>query len=205
MSRFILACTAIAASGAVLALSGCSAPAEPVAAQPTVDVQAPRDHDTSTDPLPGDAGDTAGPVSPAPPAPSAPSSADPTPAATPSTAADQPFAVRPGAVRRIPVHASIFPMRRSGQTATVNVMISADRELDDIDLGQRLSDGDAEVGSRNLKSVDGLRLIDAKNKKTYLPATTADGVCACTPPTAGCGNRPTWSGCRWSSPPHPRT
>ena len=203
MSRLPLVCTAIAASSAALALSGCTAPAEPVAAQPTIEVQTPRDLDAPASPLPGDAGDTAGPVSPAPPAPSAPSSGQPTPASTPSVAAEQPFAVRPGAVRRVRVHAAIFPVRRSGQTATANVMISADDPFNDVDLEERLSDRNPEVGSRSPRSVDGLRLIDGKNKKTYLPATTADGVCACTPADGGMWNKTNvvWVSVVFAAPP----
>lgn len=181
MSRLTLAFTAIAATSAVLALSGCTASGEPATSQRTVDVQAPRDLDTSTDPLPGDAGDTAGPVSPPAPATSAPSPGQPLPTGSPSTASEPPFAVRPGSVEKVRVHADIFPVRRSGQTATANVMITADDPAKDFMLGQRLSDGNPEVAARDLVSADGLRLIDAKNKKTYLPATTADGVCACTP------------------------
>lgn len=179
MSRLTLA-AALATAGAVLALPACAAPAESPAPAPPVVAQPTRDLDTPTSPLPGDAGDTTGPVEPAP-TPSALSSGPPQPTATPSAGSEQPFTVRPGSIGNVRVHADIFPVRRSGQTATVNVMIVADDPAREFFLGRLLSDGNPEVGARDLVSVDGLRLIDSQNKKSYLPATTADGVCACTP------------------------
>lgn len=143
-------------------------------------VQPTRDPGAPTSPLPGDAGDTTGPVEPVPSEPLSPTRT-PSATPTPTPTAEQPFTIRPGAVKRVPVHAAVYPVHRSGQTATVNVMISSDSELGEVDLGGRLSDGNPEIGSRNPKSVDGLRLIDGANKRTYLPATTSDGVCACTP------------------------
>jgi len=75
----------------------------------------------------------------------------------------------------------VFPVRRAGRTATVNVLIASDNPQEAFMLNGELSDGNPEVGSRSDRAVDGLRLVDATNKKAYLPATTGDGICACTP------------------------
>ena len=89
--------------------------------------------------------------------------------------------MRPGAIDKVRVKASVFPVRRAGQTATVNVLIASDNPQEAFMLNGELSDGNPEVGSRSDRAVDGLRLVDATNKKAYLPATTGDGICACSP------------------------
>ncbi len=163
----------------LVVLSGCTdSSAAPSAPQTTVTVQASEPAEPSGSGVPGDAGDTAEPTEPSPTASEPAPSAEPTPTSAPT---EQPFSVRPGSVSSKPVKASVFPVERAGQLATVNVLIAADDPLATFGVGASLSDQDPEVGSRSKDSVDGLRLVDPVNKKSYLPATTGNGVCACTP------------------------
>src|SRR5215213_4392015 len=155
---------------------GAGLPDSPTAPQATVTVQP----GPSEPKVPGDAGDTTEPKGPSPTGTDAPPSAESSSAGTPAPA-EQPFAVRPGAIDKLRVKASVFPVRRAGQTATVNVLIASDNPQEAFMLNGELSDGNPEVGSRSDRAVDGLRLVDTTNKKAYLPATTGDGICACSP------------------------
>ena len=167
----------VAAVVGLVVLSGCAGlPDSPTAPQTTVTVQP----SPSEPEMPGDAGDTIEPKGPSPTGTDAPPSAESSSAGTPAPA-EQPFAVRPGAIDKLRVKASVFPVRRAGQTATVNVLIASDNPQEAFMLNGELSDGNPEVGSRSDRAVDGLRLVDTTNKKAYLPATTGDGICACTP------------------------
>lgn len=177
--RFALLAAAVAG---LLVLSGCAdLPASPTAPQPTAATVQPTEPGVpSESEVPGDPGDTTEPGQPTP------SAAEPTPAGGPSPSdtgvpPEQPFTVRPGAIDGVRVNASVFPVRRAGQTAVVNVLLASANPEERFSLQMELSDGNPEVGSRENGSVDGLRLVDATNKKAYLPATTGDGVCACTP------------------------
>ena len=170
MSPTRIALSAAAVAGLVV-LSGCAGlPEAPAAPQETVTVQ-PTPAESE---LPGDEGDTAEPQDPSATAapPSTPPSASP---------AEQPFVVRPGAIDKVRVKAAVYPVRRAGQTATVNVLITADNPEEEFTISGELSDGNPEVASKSDRAVDGLRLVDPTHKKAYLPATTGDGVCACTP------------------------
>lgn len=179
MSPIRIALSSAAVTGLVV-LSGCAGPADlPIAPETTVTVQATEPAGPSGATTPGDAGDTAEPNEPKPTTEPT-STEDPSPSETPAPT-EQPFAVRPGAIGDVRVTASVYPVRRSGQTATVNVVLASAKPDEEFSLQGQLSDGNPEVGSREGSSVDGLRLVDATNKKAYLPATTGDGICACTP------------------------
>jgi len=141
-------------------LSGCAGlPDSPTAPQTTVTVQP----GPSEPKVPGDAGDTTEPKGPSPTGTDAPPSAESSSAGTPAPA-EQPFATRPGAIDKLRVTASVFPVRRAGQTATVNALITSDNPQEAFMLTVELSDGNPEVGSRSEWAVDGLRLVDATNK-----------------------------------------
>jgi hypothetical protein len=120
------------------------------------------------------------PQAPATPPSAAPASAAPTAAPTPRPT-EQPVAVRPGAFDKTAVNAYIYPVRRSGQTATANVLIRSEDPDKEFMVSTALGDGNPEVSAQNLGSVDGIRLIDNTAKKAYLPATTGEGVCLCSP------------------------
>ena len=174
MSRFHVAVGATVAAGLVV-LYGCAALEQPPTAPPvTVTAQPPEPNST----VPGDPGDTGQTFEPSPAPTEVAPTAEPTPT---SRRAEEPVTVREGSISGVRVNASIYPIRRSGQTVSANVMIQTRYPHTTIVLRQELSDGDPEVGSSSLEAVDGLRLVDARNKKLYLPATTGDGVCACAP------------------------
>ena len=176
MSRFHIAVGVAVAAGLVV-LYGCAALEQPPTA-PAVTVTAqPVDPDPTDPEVPGDAGDTTAPE-PTPVVTETPRSVEPSPSTAPT---DQPVAVRPGSINEIRVKTSVFPVRRSGQTVSVNVLIESRDTGEPFILRGELNDGDLDVVSDSRDAVDGLRLIDTKNKKMHLPATTGDGVCACTP------------------------
>ncbi len=161
---------AVAAAGTVLILASCSlpntAPATP---------EEPNDPPVSVPLPPG--GPTTGMPTPAAATPSAG-----TPSATPSQAAgEEPVATRPGSFNKVRVSAQVFPIRRSGGTATVDLYIASQDPEEPFSLFDHLSDGNTETSSRNTTSVDGIRLLDTTAKKAYLAAVTADGACVCSP------------------------
>lgn len=185
MSPIRIALPAAAVAG-LITLSGCAGlTASPTAPQTTVTAQPGAPVAPSESGVPGDHGDTVEPTEPTPTETGATSAAEPSPSETAAT--EQPFAVRPGTIGNVRVNASVFAVRRAGQTATVNVLLASAGPEEKFSLQGQLSDGNPEVGSREAGSVDGLRLVDATNKKAYLPATTGDGVCACSPTDQGPG------------------
>ena len=145
-------------------------------------------------PAPSDQPTLMAPVSPidgpATPAPSG--SATPSPTATPTasgagSAGDQPVATRPGSFDKDKVVATMYPVRRSGETASVNLYLAAQDPDGTFMLLNSLGDGNTETSSKALTSVDGVRLVDPVAKKAYLPAVTADGQCVCSPDDGATG------------------
>ena len=101
----------VAAVAGLVVLSGCAGlPDSPTAPQTTVTVQP----SPSQSEVPGDAGDTTEPKEPSPTATNAPPSAEPSAAGTPAPA-EQPFAVRPGAIDKVRVKASVFRFAGPGR------------------------------------------------------------------------------------------
>lgn len=160
--------------GAVLVLAaGCGLPTTT-----TTDGGAglPSDLPTVVGPVdPIDPGTPAGQVSPSQPA-------APRPASSESAAAgDQAVATRPGSFDSDKVVATLYPVRRTGGTASVNLYIAAQDPDGTFMLLNSLGDGNTETSSKSLTSVDGVRLVDPGAKKAYLAAVTADGQCVCSP------------------------
>lgn len=113
--------------------------------------------------------------------PTAKSSA-PTPAPTPTQpAGEDPVATRSGSIGKDSVTTQVFPVQRSGDTATVDLYVASRNPGDEFMLSGTLGDGNTETASKSLTSVDGIRLLDTTAKKAYLPAVTADGACVCSP------------------------
>lgn len=101
-------------------------------------------------------------------------------AATPGPAA-QPVATRPGSFEKTKVTAQLYPVRRSGDTATVDLYIESQNLDETFMVFDNLSDGDTETAAKSMTAVDGIRLLDTTAKKAYLPAVTANGDCVCSP------------------------
>lgn len=164
--------TTMATAGTLLLLAACSLPTStattPNLPEPPVSGPVPT---TSSSILP--------PVTSPSAPPATPSAASPTTAtAAPN---EQPAASRPGTFQTVKVTAQLYPIRRSGGTASVDLYITSNNPNDTFKLWNNLSDGNTETGSADLDSVDGIRLIDTAGKKAYLPAVTADGDCVCSP------------------------
>lgn len=122
------------------------------------------------------------PVSPTPTSQSTMSQhPDPT-ASTPATAPQPSRAVatRRGSLEQVPVTATVFPLMRSGDLASINVVISSTSGRA-FRILEHLSDHNPELSARRLRTVDGVRLLDSRQKKAYLPATTSTGECLCSP------------------------
>lgn len=155
----------------------------------------------------------------APTQPSAPASTEMAPSSTPTagssspaptqtplpsvTAAEEPVASRPGSIDKVGVTAQVFPVRRSGGTATVDLYIASKDSEDEFMIGGKLGDGNTETSSKSLSSVDGIRLLDTTAKKAYLPAITADGACVCSPDDASTltFNSAVWVTVTFAAPP----
>lgn len=150
------------AAGAAVLFAGCSVPSTP-----TYPTQQP-------DPLPSVS--TARPTG-TPTAEPTGASATPTPAEPP----EQPVATRPAALLKVKVRGSLYPVQRTGDMATVNLFIESQNPDETFKIFGALSDNNPETSSKNEDAADGLRLIDPAARKAYLPATTADGSCMCTP------------------------
>ena len=170
---------------AVLLAAGCGLPttttSEPEAGQPG-------DQQTFGAPV-----DPIDPIDPADPAtsaasasPSQPTASVPVPSGSASTG-EEPVATRPGSFDKDKVVATLYPVRRSGETASVNLYIAAQDADGTFMLLNSLGDGNTETSSKALTSVDGIRLIDPVGKKAYLPAVTADGQCVCSPDDGATG------------------
>lgn len=144
------------------------------------------------------------PADPTPPVPSSSATASPGPVASGSASAgDQPVATRPGSFETDKVIATLYPVRRTGETASVNLYIAAQDPDGTFMLLNSLGDGNTETSSKALTSVDGIRLIDPVAKKAYLPAVTADGQCVCSPDDGATGEVRTsvWVTVTFAAPP----
>jgi hypothetical protein len=167
-------------SGAALLLAaGCSVPTTTA----TSDDGASQPSDQQTVVAPVD------PIDPGDPATSPAGTASPS-ASVPSgsvSAGDQQVTTRPGSFDKDKVVATLYPVRRTGETASVNLYIAAQDPDGTFMLLNSLGDGNTETSSKALTSVDGVRLVDPVAKKAYLPAVTADGQCVCSPDDGATG------------------
>jgi hypothetical protein len=160
---------AVAAAGTVLILASCNLPSTAPAAP-----DLPSDPPVST-PAPSDGPATSLPTPAVTPAAATPSS-------TPTQAVgEEPVATRAGSIDKVRVTAQVFPVRRSGGTATVDLYIASRDPEETFMVSDNLGDGNTETASKSERSVDGIRLLDTTAKRAYLPAVTADGACVCSP------------------------
>lgn len=141
--------------------------------------------------LPPAAPDTTSP-SPAPsgppaasPQPGTSSSSAPAPTASTTPAPREAFAVLRGSLEEVPVVAEVYPVHREGATSTLNVRLTGKRPGAEFRILDALNDRNPETGARSNTAPDALRLIDPQAKKGYLPATTGQGDCVCSPATNG--------------------
>ena len=175
----------LGAGAALLVAAGCSVP---TATTSDDGASEPSDQQTvvaSVEPI--DPADPAGSTDPAASASgSASAVAVPVPSGSASSG-DTPFATRPGSFDKDKVVATLYPVRRSGETASVNLYIAAQDPDGTFMLLNSLGDGNTETSSKALTSVDGVRLVDPVAKKAYLPAVTADGQCVCSPDDGATG------------------
>lgn len=182
-----------ASAAAALLCAACSVPTTPTTpANPPSDPPSPVPQTATSAP----AAPSTTPTTPSTPSQaSTPSSAStPSQASTPSSpstpapaspsAGDQPVATRPGSFNTHKVTAQLYPVRRSGDTATVDLYVTSQKPGETFMLFDFLSDGNTETTSKAIGTVDGIRLLDTTNKKAYLPAVTVDGSCVCSPDDA---------------------
>ena len=170
--------------GAVLVLAaGCGLPGTTTTSDDGAGE--PSDQQTTRAPV-----DPIDPVGPATPAASVPASQPAAPVPVPSgsaSAGDQPVVSRPGSFDKDRVVATLYPVRRTGETASVNLYVAAQDPDGTFMLLNSLGDGNTETSSKALTSVDGVRLVDPVAKKAYLPAVTSDGQCVCSPDDGATG------------------
>jgi hypothetical protein len=171
-----------ATAGAALIVAACSPPTT-----------------TPTTPDPPSAQPSSAPVPTQAPTASSPAST-PTPT---QPAGEDPVATRPGSIGKVAVTTQVFPVRRSGGTATVDLYIASRDPEETFMLSDNLGDGNTETASTALTSVDGIRLLDTTAKKAYLAAVTADGACVCSPDDANTMtlNSSVWVTVAFAAPP----
>jgi len=175
----------LSGGAALLLAAGCNVPTTT-----TSDDGASQPSDQQTVVAPVDPIDPASPTDPTSPVTSASGSATPVAVPVPSgsaSAGDTPVATRPGSFDQDKVVATLYPVRRTGETASVNLYIVAQDPEGTFMLLNSLGDGNTETSSKALTSVDGVRLVDPVAKKAYLPAVTADGQCVCSPDDGATG------------------
>lgn len=170
----------IMAGGAAVLFAGCSVPSAPT--NPT----------HQPDPIPSTT--APGPVD---------RPTNPPATATPTAVPEQAVAARPASLEKVRVRGSLYPVQRTGDMATVNLFIESKNPDETFSIFAALSDNNPETSSKDSSAADGLRLIDTTAKKAYLPATTADGRCMCTPDghTADEGHSSEWVTVVFAAPP----
>jgi hypothetical protein len=181
----LLLAAAVALSATVTACTFPSTqPTEPAVPVPVPSLKPSQTEPTEPDNPSTQRPPTADPTPAAVPSPAPPSlppaSSEPSDSEAPSTAED-PVATRRGSVGTVRVRGSLFPVQRSAETATVNLLIVSDDPKEIFALGSSFGDGNPEVSAKQSASVDGIRLVDPVAKRVHLAATTAEGSCVCTP------------------------
>jgi hypothetical protein len=96
------------------------------------------------------------------------------------------IAARKGSISRNPATLEVLELRRGSETTALTLRVSTDGSSE-FQIGEAFDDGveqkvqgastsDAPV---NLTSLDGITLVDTKNRKRYLVGRDSKGVCAC--------------------------
>jgi hypothetical protein len=175
----------LSGGAALLLAAGCSVPTATTSHDGASEPSNQQTVVASVEPI-----DPAAPAGPTDPAATASGSASPVAVPVPlgsASSGDTPVATRPGSFDKDKVVATLYPVRRSGETASVNLYIAAQDPDGTFMLLNSLGDGNTETSSKALTSVDGVRLVDPVAKKAYLPAVTADGQCVCSPDDGATG------------------
>lgn len=77
------------------------------------------------------------------------------------------------------LEATLYPVERSGKTATVNFLVTNKDNDDEFAVQDGFSDRDSSRGDTYRWAADGVTMIDGQNSKVYLTATDGDGTCLC--------------------------
>ncbi len=131
------------------------------------------------------------PPSVPPTTPSDPTSADPTSTGSPTggptgspSSAGPPAGTKAATIDGQRLTLNVFPIRRSGTLSVLDFTIS--RPAADpgetpktLLLSTTFDDQNSSTGDRSPYSVDGIKLIDTKNRKAYLVASEGGGRCLC--------------------------
>ncbi|MEP7092297.1 MAG: hypothetical protein ABI776_19500, partial [Nocardioidaceae bacterium] len=124
-------------------------------------------------------------VTPSSVAPSGVSSSTGTPSASPSdgpTPSDlgDPFTTLSGFVDDKSVALEVFPVKRSGELAVLQLRMTVDPAAKDrAQIAQTFDDGNFKTGAEGLDSMDGVELVDGARGKVYLAATDTGRRCLC--------------------------
>lgn len=89
-----------------------------------------------------------------------------------------PIATRDSSSGGKELEAELYPVERSGKTATVNFLVT-NKGDDEFDVKNSFSDGDTSIGDSSSWTTDGVKIIDSNEAKAYLAATDGDGTCLC--------------------------
>jgi hypothetical protein len=101
----------------------------------------------------------------------------------------EPVQTRTSAETRAKLRLDIYEIVRADSVIHVNFAVTEIGNISETDtnfqVGQTFSDGDSSVADKTGFSVDGVQVIDAKNKKVHLPASDGNGQCLCSRDLAG--------------------
>jgi hypothetical protein len=96
----------------------------------------------------------------------------------------EPIAERDGSIDQHPVKLQIIELKRSGETSELTIRLVATGDTDGAQVAQTFEDGvdqklktpDAQLENATL---DGISLIDSKNRKRYLAGRDETNACVC--------------------------
>ena len=79
---------------------------------------------------------------------------------------------------------NVFPIRRSGTLSVLDFTLGLPpaepgQESETVLLSTTFDDGNSSTGDRTPYSVDGVKLVDSRNRKAYLVASETRGRCLC--------------------------
>lgn len=108
----------------------------------------------------------------------APTATDPSPSGG-TDQLGQPFVTRDSSRNGESFTMTLYPVRRTGTTSSVNLTLSSSGD-EGFTVSTLLTDNNSESGDASASAADGIQLVDGKNAKLYLVASDGQGHCLCT-------------------------
>jgi hypothetical protein len=96
----------------------------------------------------------------------------------------RPIASRKGSIEDSNVLLEVIELRRSGSTAIFSIRLTIPQGADEVQVASAFDDGiDQEVDGADIlasaETLDGITLVDSRNRKRYLVGRDSRGACVC--------------------------